>query len=141
LWGNLTFTIQFKRTMSKLNRVAKTRNSNKSKNYDIDQKVMDEHDVLIRATDFMQKKILDIFIKNEDVSKWKSDIEESGMRDLENAISQLKKYTETTNDTGIEKNIKIRSVIQVIVSISSLYANAVMLKSLQDQRKSSQNIN
>jgi hypothetical protein len=127
--------------MSKLNRVAKTRNSNKSKNYDIDQKVMDEHDVLIRATDFMQKKILDIFIKNEDVSKWKSDIEESGMRDLENAISQLKKYTETTNDTGIEKNIKIRSVIQVIVSISSLYANAVMLKSLQDQRKSSQNIN
>ncbi len=141
MWGNLTFTIQFKRTMSKLNRVAKTRNSNKSKNYDIDQKVMDEHDVLIRATDFMQKKILDIFIKNEDVSKWKSDIEESGMRDLENAISQLKKYTETTNDTGIEKNIKIRSVIQVIVSISSLYANAVMLKSLQDQRKSSQNIN
>ena len=127
--------------MSKLNRVAKTRNSNKSKNYDIDQKVMDEHDVLIRATDFMQKKILDIFIKNEDVSKWKSDIEESGMRDLENAISQLKKYTETTNDTGIEKNIKIRSVIQVIVSISSLYANAVMLKSLQNQRKSSQNIN
>jgi hypothetical protein len=127
--------------MSKLNRVAKAGNSNKSKNYDIDQKVMDEHDVLIRATDFMQKKILEIFIKNEDVSKWKSDIEESGMRDLENAISQLKKYTETTNDTGIEKNIKIRSVIQVIVSISSLYANAVMLKSLQNQRKSSQNIN
>ena len=125
--------------MSKLNRIANRSNGSKSKNYDIDQKSMDKHDILIRATDFMQKKIFDVFTKNEDVTEWKNDIEKCGMRDLEDAIFELKKYTETTKDTDIEKDIKIRSVIQVIVSISSLYANVVMLKNLQNQRQSSHN--
>ena len=53
------------------------------------------------------------------------------------SFQNFKFYLEST----AIQNIKIRSVIQVIVSISSLYANAVMLKSLQNQRKSSQNSN
>ena len=125
--------------MSKLNKIARHSNSSKSKNYDIDQKSMDKHDILIRATDFMQKKIFDVFTKNEDVTEWKNDIEKCGMRDLEDAIFELKKYTETTKDTDIEKDIKIRSVSQVIVSISTLYANVVMVKNLQNQRQSSHN--